>query len=242
MALPVTLKTLFRRAKTDDPSRRQEALGTIAARYWEPVCRYLMDLGNTEADAKDLTQDFFRDKVLQSNFVPGYDLTKKFRPYLLSVLDNYVHEEHRAKRTKAKYPAGRKIVSLEGAEGRRWAEPVDRSDPQRSFQVSWASQFVRAALETVQNGLAEKGELTEWEVFKARVADPALLGADPVPFKELCRRHGLSSEKQVKKIVKAVRALYIQALRAGVREYCRSDKEVQEEIKDLIRILSEFGA
>ena len=74
------------------------------------------------------------------------------------------------------------------------------------------------------------------------MVDPTLHGIDAVPAEELYRRHGLSGEKEVKGIILAVKKLYYQALRRSVREYSDSDKEVQSEIEDLIRILSDFGA
>jgi DNA-directed RNA polymerase specialized sigma24 family protein len=242
MPLPSTLKTLIMRAQTKDPSRRREALGTISARYWEPVCEYLRACGNTDAHAMDLTQGFFLDKVLQSDFIDRYDITKNFRPYLLATLNNYVRGRHRHEHTRARYPEGRRIISLEGAEGRAWSEPADTSNPERSFQVKWAAGIVHDALDSVQKGLVEEENLRDWEIFKAKLANPILHGIDAVPDEELCHRHGLSGEKEVKRIVLAVKKRYEQALRRRVREYCGSAREIQREIEDLIRILSDSGA
>ena len=59
-----------------DTAQRSSALGTIARQYWKPIYAYLMRKGLTNEVAKDLTQGFFHDVVLERHLVEKADPEK----------------------------------------------------------------------------------------------------------------------------------------------------------------------
>ena len=52
-------------AKTTDETRKKLIINDLLSRYWKPVYCYLRRKGCTNENAKDLTQGFFVDVVLQ---------------------------------------------------------------------------------------------------------------------------------------------------------------------------------
>jgi RNA polymerase sigma factor (sigma-70 family) len=209
-------------------------------RYGRAVYAYIRADGYSVEDAEDLTQGFFAKKVLGSKFLEGFDPSRSFRKYLPAVLKNYLRGKMREDLSQKRHPPGR-IVSLEGlGEGSR-IEPVDFSDPQRSFDYEWAYQRVHEAVEAVRVSLLERGKKEDWEIFNARTAGPLVDGAEAVPLKVLAKRFG-KDEGTISRIVRKVELQYGRALRLKIREDVNSDAEVDAEIRELIRILSEYRA
>src|SRR5437762_2301010 len=65
----------------------QGALETLCRAYWFPVFAYMRRKGYAEAEAQDLTQEFFA-RLIEGNHFRQADREKgKFRGFLLSRLD-----------------------------------------------------------------------------------------------------------------------------------------------------------
>ncbi|MCY2928063.1 MAG: hypothetical protein NTV86_00940 [Planctomycetota bacterium] len=241
MAFQTVPRALLKAAMTNDTCRRRQAMGMIVDRYWTAVYVYLKAKGNREEDAMDLTQGFFCDKLLDEQFIRGFDTAKRFRTYLRSVLDHYVWSKYRIGHSKKRHPAT-PIVSLDVADHRTRPEPIDKHDPHRSYDFEWVFRRVRAALEATRTALLEIGRKTDWMIFDARVAQPILAGSKPVPVIELCRRHKKANPGTICQVVNRVTDQYGQNLRRIIRQDVSSDAEVDAEIKELMRILSERRA
>ena len=84
----VSLWSQFIRARTSDESRRRAIMGRLADAYWKPVYCYLRYKGYDNERAKDLTQGFFCDIVLERDIFQQADLDKgRFRTFLLTTLN-----------------------------------------------------------------------------------------------------------------------------------------------------------
>ena len=71
---------------TDDNNR--SLIELLLKRYWKPVYCYLRRKGHSNEQAKDLTQGFFHEVVLNRNLVQRADQSKgRFRAFLLHALD-----------------------------------------------------------------------------------------------------------------------------------------------------------
>ena len=93
-------------ACTSSPRRRQGVLDHLARRYWKPVYSYLRAKGHQDADARDLTQDFFVEVILiRDLFGHAEQAHGRFRAYLLHCLKNYLRDRHR--REQARRPPHR---------------------------------------------------------------------------------------------------------------------------------------
>jgi len=56
-----------------DQDKDRSLIGLLLERYWKPVYCYLRRKGYPNEEAKDLTQGFFHEIVLNRHLVDGYD-------------------------------------------------------------------------------------------------------------------------------------------------------------------------
>lgn len=66
-----------------------EALDELCQRYWGPVYSFLRRLGCREADAQDLTQDFFVGFMKREGFAKAEKDKGRFRSFLLGAVRNH---------------------------------------------------------------------------------------------------------------------------------------------------------
>ena len=236
MSIETIPRWLWRAALTENPGRRKQARGEIAAFYQDAVREQIIYMGYCREDAEDLTQGFFSSKIVQSRFLEKFNPNQSFRKYLRTVLMHYVQEQRRKEHSQKRHPKG-KILSLEGqAEGSR-IEPVDSTNQPSRFDYVWARGLARKAADAVHVSLREHGKLEDWDIFYARIVGPLLDGTKPVSGTVLAERYG-KHEGTISHTVSDVRLQYRHVLRKIIREYVTSEAEVDEEINDLIRILS----
>ena len=236
---PNTQGSLILRAQTQDTGRRKQAVGDVLEQYWKPVWCYLMARHRDYNMAMDRTQDFFCEMVLGKQLIRKYDPAKgRFRTFLLVAIRNYDNEQYRKKGAKKRAP-DEQAISLEGAADAGLSLPAPDADPETNFQRGWASSVVHKGLDNLQEQLREDGRTDHWEMFSARVTEPRLQGTEKVPLKELCRIHNVASPGQITRIVQRVKKEFEEELRRIIAEYVTSEEEIDEEIRELMRILSE---
>jgi hypothetical protein len=71
---------------------------------------------------------------------------------------------------------------------------------------------------------------------------PILEGQTPPPLSALCAEHRIPDEAKASNMVVTVKRRFRTTLRRHVRQAVGSDAEVEEEICDLMQILSKSGA
>ena len=64
---PSTHWSLVQRARGDDGDVAKQAVDTLFATYWKPICGYIRYLGQSQQDAEDLTQEFSRQLMVRRN-------------------------------------------------------------------------------------------------------------------------------------------------------------------------------
>ena len=88
-------------------------IGLLLERYWKPVYCYLRRKGHGNEEAKDLTQSFFHEIVLNRRLVERADASKgRFRSFLLHALDQFLIDQMRRGSTQSRIPA-EKLVPLD---------------------------------------------------------------------------------------------------------------------------------
>ncbi len=239
---PITEQAWIRGAQTEHPGRRSQALATIADVYWKPAYSYLVARGNTPSRAMDLVQEFFCELIIEKQIIRKYVPEKcRFRAFLLTEIKQFVWQQHRKAIAKKRSPT-KPEVALEDRNGRPLQIAAGEQSPEQQYMYSWALAQVRNALSSVREDLSEDGKEDHWAIFDARVVRPKLEGAKPVRLKELCHKYGIASEGTVTRIVETVRRMFVTALRSSVGRYKSSENEIDEEIHDLIRIVSQGRA
>ena len=216
------------------------ALGELIARYTPALRTHLMANKKVQPDrAKDLVQGFLTDKVVERKFIAEADRTRgKFRTLLLTALDRYVIDVIRRAGAKKRSPGQDEIVSID--------ENVDYEDkgasPDRVFDVAWARQVIDMALEQMQAACAKTARPDIWGVFESRILAPTLHGTEPTPYEQLVEQFGFDSPAQATNVTITSKRMFQRVLRSVVGEYARAESAIDEEIADLLQILSAGGA
>ena len=228
----------IRNARTQDQARRRVVVDNLSRRYWKPIYCYLRRKGYGNEQAKDLTQGFFHEVVLGRNLVQRANKTRgRFRAFLLTALNNYIIGVHRANVASKRRPADG-IVSLEEFDEESMSITAKDMRPEDIFTYVWASVLMDEVISEVKEGCLQDGKKVHWQVFRARVLKPIMAGVEPSPVSELCKRLNIENKDKVSNMVVTVKRRFRMAMARRVRQHVDSDDEVEQEIQDLMKILS----
>jgi RNA polymerase sigma-70 factor (ECF subfamily) len=233
---PSTHWSLIGRTGRVDPLEKRQALGELFTRYWPALKAHLVGRNGFDPDrADDLLQGFVTSKILEQGVLSRVEPAKgKFRTWLLTILDRYVVSQRRFQSAAKRSAAS---VSLDAApEFAAGARGVD------AFDLAWAREVLVEVLRRLEADCALSGRLDIWRLFESRVLGPVLNDAPPVPYDQLVERLGFSSPEQAANALVTAKRMFVRQLRGVVGEYAAEEDAIQEEIRDLRRILAEAGA
>jgi RNA polymerase sigma-70 factor (ECF subfamily) len=210
------------------------ALETLCRAYWYPLYAYVRRRGHNPEDAQDLTQEFFR-RLLASDWIARADPRKgRFRTFLLSGLQNFLSNEwqkaHRIKRGR-----GQSLISLDAvaAEQRYELEPADLASPDKLFDRRWAMTVLESVLVRLESEQLEAGVGKRFRALR-----PVVLGElTDEGYARLSLQFQVS-ESTVKSWAHRLRQRYRDLLREEVGQTVGNPKEVNEELRHLLRVLS----
>jgi RNA polymerase sigma-70 factor (ECF subfamily) len=221
-----------------EPKISQTALAELCQTYWAPLYSFVRSRGYTVHDAQDLTQSFFA-YLLEHKIYARVDRRKgKFRSFLLASVKNFLaHEADRARTLKR--GGGQDFLPLHEEQAKE-AESLFQahstaSSEDRLFDRSWAEAVLAAGLERLSadyKGKFKEKLFNELRIFVAGGAD------QPPTYAELTDRLGIA-ESTLRSHVTRLRARYLEALRAEVRRTVHSETQVDEELRELIHVLTE---
>jgi RNA polymerase sigma factor (sigma-70 family) len=216
----------------------QAALAELCQIYWAPLYSFVRSRGYSVHDAQDLTQSFFA-YLLEHKIYARVDRRKgKFRSFLLASVKNFLtHETDRARTLKR--GGGQDFLPLHEDLAKE-AESLfqthsNASTEDRLFDRSWTEALLAAGLERLSadyKGESKEKLFNELRIFVAG-------GADRLPtYAELRDRLGIA-ESTLRSHVTRLRARYLEALRTEVRRTVHTETEVDEELRELIQVLTE---
>jgi RNA polymerase sigma-70 factor (ECF subfamily) len=221
-------------AREGDSATASEALEKLCRSYWPPLYAFIRREGYGEAEAKDLTQEFFvrlihRDFLQRLRHQEG-----KFRSFLLTVLKNFLLEQ-RGKAGAQKRGGGKIIVSLEQVmeEGSFLNEPVDAYTPDQVFERRWAQTIFQAALQRLRDEYAAAGKAEFYDLLK----DSQPRGEGHLSYVQIGARFNMT-EAAVKSAVQRMRARHRELLRQEIANTVTRPDEIEEEIRHLREVLS----
>ena len=219
--------------KQQDPERA--LIGLLVERYWKPVYCYLRCTGCDNEQAKDLTQGFFHEVVLNRRLVQRADPAKgRFRAFLLHALKQYVIDTRRRQSGRTHIPP-EKLVPLEIADLPVLPQTVSTWSPQECFIYAWKSAVLDQTLAAVEADCLSCGQQTHWQVFRDHLLRPTLEGREPSPLQEICQRYGIDSEKTASNMVVTVKRRFQRMLKKHLRSTVSSDAEADEELRDILQ-------
>lgn len=226
----------------EDVEKRRTALAALCQQYWRPVYCYLRRKGHDNDRAKDITQGFFQDIVLGRDILQSADKAKgKLRTLLLTALDRYVVSLHRAATAKKRMPQAQ-LLSLDGMESWPSQQFADLGTPEDAFAYGWAANLLDDVLATVESDCRRRDQQLHWRVFERLVVRPSLMGGCAPALSTVCGDLGIASDVTASNMCTTVRRKFKAALRAKIRSFVPHDELIDEEINDLMQILSRRGA
>jgi RNA polymerase sigma-70 factor (ECF subfamily) len=225
-----------------DPEAASAALAQLCQTYWPPLYSYVRGRGYSAHDAQDLTQGFFEYLIEHKIHLRADRQLGKFRSFLLASLKHFLSHAREREQT-LKRGGGREFVPLD--EGRaEAAESLFQTHcssgagaltEDRLFEKTWAETLVETALTRL--AVAYKAEGKE-DLFQ-RLQGFLTAGATPLPTYSELAAHLSVTESTIRSHVTRLRAHYREMLRAEVRRTVNTETEVDEELRELLRVLIE---
>ena len=226
----------------DGDTPNQALINELLKKYWKPVYCFLRQKGYDNEQAKDLTQGFFEEVVLERDLIQRAEQARgRFRTFLLAALEQYLARVHRKETARKRIPKD-KLVQLEHIDPGELPEPVDGLSPEQSFNYAWVSSLLDKLLAEVQaKCLADDKEL-HWQIFHERVLQPIMENTRALSLKEICDKYGIEDEKKASNMIITVNRRFRAALKRYLRRSVTRDVEVDEELRELMQIFSRKGA
>jgi RNA polymerase sigma factor (sigma-70 family) len=222
-----------------EPEMAGAALAELCQVYWAPLYSFVRRRGHTMHDAQDLTQSFFAYLLEHKVYARADRRRGRFRSFLLASLKNFLADAADRERTLKR--GGAQIFLPLHEEQAQEAESLFQthsriSNEDRLFDRSWAESLVAAALERLSADYKREAKehlFNELRIFIAGGAEP------PPTYAELTDRLEIT-ESTLRSHVTRLRARYREALRAEVRRTVDSEKQVDQELRELLHVLTEM--
>jgi RNA polymerase sigma-70 factor (ECF subfamily) len=220
-----------------EPDIAGAALAELCQAYWAPLYSFVRGRGYSVHDAQDLTQSFFAYLLERKVYARADRQKGKFRTFLLASLKNFLADAADRERT-LKRGSGQNFLPLHEEQAEE-AESLFQthsgvSNGDRLFDLGWAEALVAAGLERLSADYKAGGKeqlFNELRIFVAGGADP------PPTYAELADRLEMAAST-LRSHVTRLRTRYREALRAEVRRTVDTETEVDEELHELLYVLT----
>ena len=217
------------------PDKNRALVGLLLETYWKPVYCYLRRKGRDNEQAKDLTQDFFHEVVLNRNLVGRADKDKgRFRSFLLYALNQYLINKDRDKTALKRIPR-EKLTSLDMTELPNLPESFSQASAEDSYNYAWLSALLERVISEVKAACSEQGMETHWSLFEKHVLGPILGSDEPVPLRKLCDKYGIEDTKKASNMMVTVKRRFHSVIMEHVRSSVSSEEQISEELEYLLK-------
>ena len=224
-----------------DQDRSAALAGVLLDRYWKPVYCYLRRKDHTNEEAKDLTQGFFHEVVLEHRLVEKADPAKgRFRSFLLMALNRYLANVHKHAERQRRTPKG-KLVPLEMVEPPELSQLAAKADAEDCFNYAWVSALLERVVEEVEAQCHRDGKTVHWHLFHDRVLAPITDRADPVPLAEICARYGIEDQAKASNMIVTVKRRFQNLLREHLRKSVMCDELLADELDEIRRFFPKIS-
>lgn len=162
---PNTRWSVVLRATATPSPESSAALETICREYWHPLYAYARRSGQSEHDAQDLTQEFFR-RLLEKRWLEKVDREKgRLRTFLVLALKHFMANEWR-RNSALKRGGGHAPVQMDTSFAESSAAADSSLSPEEVFDRQWALTLLDLTLKKLQTEFAAAGKANEFAQLK----------------------------------------------------------------------------
>ncbi len=213
-------------------------ISLLLERYWKPVYCYLRRKGYRNEEAKDLTQGFFHEIVLNRHLVDRADASKgRFRTFLLHALDQFLIDRMRRESAQKHIPK-EKLIPLDMSHPPELPQTILERSPEDCFAYAWKSDLLDRTLAQIRAECEQRDQHTHWDLFHDKVLGPMLYDREDEPMKAICTRYGVANESAAFNMLLTVKRRFKTALRRNLASTVAVEDDIDAEWMD---ILSFFG-
>ena len=220
-------------ATRNDTTHARDALSKLCQTYWPPLYAYVRRRGCSPEDAQDLTQGFFAH-LLEHKAVATVNRDKgRFRSFLLASMNHFLSDEW--DKARAQKRGGGKVISLDTQSSESWLsrQPSETLTPEKAFELRWAITLLEQVYRQLEEEHRRQGKSPLFDALRTTLAGPG----NSAPYAELALQLGMN-EGAVKVAVHRLRQRYRALLRETIAATVGSEGEVEEEMRDLLRIVA----
>jgi len=222
-----------------DQDKDQALIGLLLQRYWKPVYCYLRRKGLGNEEAKDLTQAFFHEIVLNRHLVGRADPARgRFRTFLLHALDQFLIDQRRRESVAKRIPKD-KLIPLDVGDPPALPQMILEGSPEGCFTYAWKSELLDRTLAEVQAECEQQGLQTHWQLFRDKVLLPTLEDRPSEPMKAMAARHGIASESTAFNMLLTVKRHFRTALRRNLRNTVVQEEDIDDEWREILSVVGE---
>jgi RNA polymerase sigma-70 factor (ECF subfamily) len=234
MYFPTTQWSLLARATMSGETTGRQALEELCRRYWSPLYQFIRVRGYSEAEAKDLTQEFLLHLLEHATLQKADRMRGRFRSFLCGALVRFLGDAS-DKRRAQKRGGGAVHIELDSS----GEDSLAASAPEELlFDREWALVILENALRTVeQKGWGEAPEASEVGGGRFAVLRQFLPGSVEVPSYEGAAMQLGLSVPALKSELHRLRQRFKAAVRDEVASTVSAPHEIDQELHHLQQVL-----
>lgn len=233
-SFPTTHWSLILSSANDTGAAADAALAELCRAYWYPVYSFIRTRSSSADQAQDLTQEFFLHLLARGVFGAANPAAGRFRSFLAASLKHFLADQ--ADRRNAQKRGGGVVmlpIDLTGAEERFTRDLAYGETPERIFDRQWALAVVTQTCDQLRDALTREGRSGLFHHLGAYLPG----GSEPSSCADLAEQLGMT-EGAIKVAIHRLRRRYRELLRANVSHTLANPKELDDEIRFLLRSLS----
>jgi DNA-directed RNA polymerase specialized sigma24 family protein len=222
-------------ASLDGDVAARRALDDFCRRYWAPVNTFVRQKGYSDAEAADLTQDFFLNFISTRSWRRADPQQGKFRTFLLGALVHRLAKAH-AHDGRLKRGGGTEIVGIDDVTAASASEadmPTVAPAEAELFDREWALGILAAALAEVRADYAARDKQRHYEALKCFLSAQGTAPAYETVADEL----GIPLAA-VKTEIFRLRQVFRAVLHREIGRTVTDPRQVQDELRYLRNVLA----
>ena len=120
-------------------------------------------------------------------------------------------------------------------------QAVTTLTPEDSFTYAWVSELLEQVLTEVKVECEKTDKMLHWHIFHDRALKPIMEGSKAPSLEVISRKYSISDTAKASNMIVTVKRRFQTILRQHLRNSVMSDKEAEEELKEIRRFLPQMA-